>query len=162
MIMNRFIIYVRSIRRAFASLLTGMKRTLHSMLHPELILTQQYPENRETLYIPAAFKAVLVFEKDENGVPKCTACGLCRMNCPNGSISLASRPVQKDDGRTVKQIESYSYNLGSCTFCGLCVDACRFNAIVFSNKFEQSQYVKGKLNLVLYENSALTSKTEKE
>lgn len=159
--MNRLISYTSSIGKAFYSLLVGMYRTIHSLVHPKLVLTQQYPDNRETLYIPTAFKASLTFYKDENGIPKCTACGLCRINCPNDSISLSSCNITLEDGRAKKQIESYVHHLGSCTFCGLCVDACRFGAIEFNSKFEQSQYLKENLEMVLYENSTSTDKTEK-
>lgn len=159
--MNRLIEYPYSIGKAFFSLFIGMYRTVHSMVHPKLVLTQQYPQNRDTIYIPAAFKATLVFSKDADGIPKCTACGLCQISCPNGSISLKSRTVTLEDGRNKKQIDSYVHHLGSCTFCGLCVDSCHFGAIEFNNRFEQSQYLKENLEMVLYENSTLTNKTEK-
>lgn len=156
--MSRLSSYISSIGKAFYSLSVGMYRTLHSLVHPKLVLTQQYPDNRKTLYIPTAFKASLAFHTDENGVPKCTACGLCQMSCPNGSISLTSRSITLEDGRTRKQIDTYVHHLGSCTFCGLCVDACRFGAIEFNNQFEQSQYLKENLEKVLYKNAAPTDK----
>ncbi|MEG0518961.1 MAG: 4Fe-4S dicluster domain-containing protein [Bacteroidales bacterium] len=156
--MSRFSSYISSIGKAFYSLAVGMYRTVHSLVHPKLVLTQQYPDNRKTLYTPTAFKASLAFHIDENGVPKCTACGLCQMSCPNGSISLTSRSRTLEDGRTKRQIDTYVYHLGSCTFCGLCVDACRFGAIEFNNQFEQSQYLKENLEKVLYKNSEPTDK----
>ncbi|MEG0891946.1 MAG: 4Fe-4S binding protein [Bacteroidales bacterium] len=158
--MSKFITYTSSIGKAFFSLFVGMHRTAHSLVHPKLILTQQYPENRATLYIPKAFKGELDLAKDQIGGIKCTACGLCQMSCPNGSISLTSRTVTLEDGRTKKQLDSYVYHLESCTFCGLCVDACRFGAIEFNNKFEQSQYLKENITIVLYKNTTPTNKVE--
>lgn len=158
--MSRLSRYLSSIGKAFASLFTGMRRTLHSMVHPKLILTQQYPENRKTLYIPQAFKGGLEVLLDEAGKPLCIACGLCQLNCPNGTIQLKTRMVPVGEGKTKKQLESYTYQLGNCTFCGLCVDACPCHAIAFNNRFERSQYVKEKLILRLYENPEPTPKTE--
>lgn len=158
--MSRLTSYLSSIGKAFGSLLTGMHRTMHSMVHPKLILTQQYPENRETLYIPPAFKGGLELVSDENGKLLCTACGICQMSCPNGTIRVGSRMAETAEGRPKKQLESYTYNLGSCTFCGLCVDACPFHAIVFNNRFERSEYLKDKLVLSLYKSAASNPKTE--
>ena len=37
------------------------------------------------------------------------------------------------------------YDLGSCTFCELCVTTCPFDAIEFSNDFEQAVFTREKL-----------------
>ena len=66
--MNKCINYIYSIGAAMGSLGKGMFRTFSSMVHPAWILTQQYPENRETtLYIPERFEAELHLIEDENG-----------------------------------------------------------------------------------------------
>lgn len=148
--MNKFIAYPYSILEAFFFLWKGMYRTLHSFVHPKLHLTQEYPNNRETLYIPERFKAELTLLKDEEGKIKCTACGLCQLSCPNGSINLTSTTIQTEEGKNKRVLVSYDYLLGQCTFCGLCVDACNFDALAFTNDFEKSEYVKEKLDKTLY------------
>ena len=148
--MNKFIAYPYSILEAFFFLWKGMYRTLHSFIHPKLHLTQEYPNNRETLYIPERFKAELTLLKDDQGKIKCTACGLCQLSCPNGSIDLTSTTIQTEEGKNKRVLVSYNYFLGNCSFCGLCVDACNFDALAFTNDFEKSEYVKAKLDKTLY------------
>ncbi|MGL5786975.1 MAG: 4Fe-4S dicluster domain-containing protein [Bacteroidales bacterium] len=143
--MNKFLNYPSSIFTAFKSLMIGMKRTFSSMVHPKRILTQQYPENRETLYIPERFKATLYLKKDDEGAYKCTACTLCQTNCPNDTIRIETKTVTLENGKNKRVLATYTYDLGSCTFCGQCVDSCNFDALAFSNDFEQSQYFKDKL-----------------
>lgn len=147
--------YPYSIVKAFYFLSKGLFRTLHSMLHPRLILTQQYPNNRDTLYIPDRFKANLHLIDDEQGNTKCTACGLCQLSCPNGSISVIAGSVQTPEGKTKKTLNSYTYQLGNCTFCGLCVDSCNFGALEFKNDFEQSEYDRSKLEKILYKSATV-------
>lgn len=143
--MNKFLNYPNSIFAAFKSLMIGMKRTFSSMVHPKRILTQQYPENRETLYIPERFKATLFLKKDDEGAYKCTACTLCQTNCPNDTIRIETKTITLENGKNKRVLATYTYDLGSCTFCGQCVDSCNFDALAFSNDFEQSQYFKDKL-----------------
>lgn len=142
--MNPVVKYITDVFGGFYSLGKGMYRTFHSLTHPKLILTQQYPENRETtLYIPERFKAELSLIK-EGDVYKCTACTLCQTACPNGSIRITTQMTQVD-GKNKKELLSYEYDLGKCTFCGQCVDACNFGALEFTNHFENSEYFKEKL-----------------
>ena len=143
--MNQFFNYPYSVFAAFKSLLIGMKRTFSSMVHPKRILTQQYPENRDTLYIPERFKATLYLKKDDEGAFKCTPCTLCQTNCPNGTIVIKTKTITLENGKNKRVLDEYIYDLGSCTFCGQCVDSCNFDALDFNNDFEQSQYFKDKL-----------------
>lgn len=149
--MNKCISYIYSVGAAFASLGKGMFRTLSSMVHPSRILTQQYPENRETtLYIPERFQARLHLISDENGY-KCTACTLCQIACPNGTIQITTKTATTPEGKNKRILDQYIYNLGQCTFCGQCVDSCNFEALEFTNQFENSEYNKRKLIKILNE-----------
>jgi NADH-quinone oxidoreductase subunit I len=151
--MKKIWAYPYSIIEAFFFLSKGLYRTLHSMLHPKLILTQEYPNNRDTLYIPQRFKATLHLIDDENGDTKCTACGLCQLSCPNGSITVFAGTVQTPEGKAKKTLDSYTYELGNCAFCGLCVDSCNFGALEFTNYFESSEYDRSKLEKILYKST---------
>ena len=62
-------------------------------------ITEQYPENRATLEIPERFRAELTLKYDAAGRHKCIACGICQMNCPNGTIKLTTKMVDLPDGK---------------------------------------------------------------
>ena len=144
--MNKCINYIYSIGAAIGSLGKGMFRTFSSLIHPTRILTQQYPENRETtLYIPERFEGELHLIEDENGKLKCTACTLCQTACPNDTIRIEVEKVTTPEGKTKRVLSRYIYDLGRCTFCGQCVDSCNFGALEMINHFENSEYDKRKL-----------------
>ena len=108
-------------------------------------ITKQYPENRDQLEIPERFRATLSFVYDAEGNHKCIACGLCQMNCPNGTIHIETKMVDMPDGKKKRKLDKYMYDLGSCTFCQLCVLSCPHGAIEFSNDFEQAVFTRSKL-----------------
>lgn len=125
------------------SLLTGMRVTWGELWTKKI--TEQYPENRATLVIPDRFRGELVMPHDESNEHACTACGICQMNCPNGTIKVMSRSVETEDGKKKKVLDRYIYDLGMCTFCNLCVTTCPQDAIEFSNTFENAIYTRSKL-----------------
>ncbi len=135
--------YFSSLFKGTASLLKGLQVTGKELVTPKL--TYQYPENRDTLEIPERFRGTLKFKYDSEGYHKCIACGLCQMNCPNGTISIETKMVEMPDGKKKKKLERYMYDLGSCTFCMLCVTSCATKAIEFSNEFEQAVFTREKL-----------------
>ena len=82
---------------------------------------------------------------DENGNHKCIACGLCQMNCPNGTIKITSETVTTEEGKKKKVLVKYEYDLGSCMFCELCVKSCPHGAIKFAPTFENAVFTRSKL-----------------
>lgn len=125
------------------SLLTGMRITWGELWTKKI--TEQYPENRATLVIPNRFRGELTMPHDENNEHACTACGICQMNCPNGTIQVISRSIETEDGKKKKVLDKYIYDLGLCTFCNLCVITCPSDAIKFANTFENSLFTRSKL-----------------
>lgn len=125
------------------SLLTGMRITWDELWTKKI--TEQYPENRATLVIPDRFRGELTMPHDENNEHACTACGICQMNCPNGTIQVISRSIETEDGKKKKVLDKYIYDLGLCTFCNLCVITCPSDAIKFANTFENSLFTRSKL-----------------
>ncbi len=125
------------------SLLTGMRITWGELWTKKI--TEQYPENRATLVIPDRFRGELTMPHDENNEHACTACGICQMNCPNGTIQVISRSIETEDGKKKKVLDKYIYDLGLCTFCNLCVITCPSDAIKFANTFENSLFTRNKL-----------------
>jgi NADH-quinone oxidoreductase subunit I len=146
--MKSFIKYFVDLINGVVSLLKGMAITGHYFIHPSEIITEQYPDNRDTLKMFDRFKGELIMPHNENNQHHCTGCGICEINCPNGSIEIISR-MEDVDGKKKKVIDKHIYHLGMCTFCGLCVKACPSNAIVFSQKFEHASYDRHSFTKVL-------------
>ncbi len=122
----------------------GMYITMLNFLRPKV--TEQYPENRGEHVYFERFRALLTMPHDGENHHKCTACGICARNCPNGTITVTTRT--EDDpatGKPRKVLDKHLYDLGSCTFCALCVQGCPFGAIEFSNSFEHSVFTRERL-----------------
>ena len=51
--------------------------------------------------------------------------------------------------RKKKVLDDYLYDLGDCMFCQLCTNACNFDAIEFTNDFENAVFDRSKLVLHL-------------
>ncbi len=160
--MNSAIRYISSIYNAVSSFINGMKLTGNSFISPRKILTQQYPENKKTLYIPNKFRAQVTLPHDENNEHKCTGCTLCEKACPNGSIQIITAVDDLGEGKTKKRLDKWVYNLGMCTFCNQCIEACPSDAIIMSNKFENSVYNKDTLIYLLNNPGSKLKEKEKE
>lgn len=132
--------YFKSVGEGVKSLLVGMGVTGKELVTPKI--TEQYPENRATLQIADRFRAELTLKYDAEGRHKCIACGICQMNCPNGTIKLETKMVELPDGKKKRKLDKYLYDLGSCTFCMLCVTTCPQDALEFSNDFEQATFTR--------------------
>ncbi len=139
--------YFGELGYAVKSLAIGLKTTLVEYFTPKS--TEQYPENRKTtLHVAKRHRGRLVMKTDESGVLKCTACTLCEKTCPNGTIKIATKMVETEDGKKKRQLVDYRYDLGECMFCQLCVNVCNFDAIEFTNDFENATF--GREALVLH------------
>lgn len=145
--MSSVLQYFKGLFQGIGSLLTGMKVTWKELFTKKV--TFQYPENRDTLVISDRFRCELVMPHDENNEHNCTACGICQMNCPNGTIEVRSQMIVTEDGKKKKILDEYHYNLGLCTFCNLCVLTCPSDAIVFSNNFESAMFTREGLKMTL-------------
>lgn len=135
--------YLTSVGSGIKSLVTGMAVTGKEFVTPKV--TECYPENRATLDIADRFRAELTLKYDESGHHACIGCGICQMNCPNGTIQLTTKMVELPDGKKKRKLDKYMYDLGSCTFCMLCVTTCPQDALEFSNDFEQAVFTRDKL-----------------
>lgn len=140
--MSNIIEYFSSVGKGIVSLVKGMQVTGKELVTKKI--TECYPENRDNLNISDRFRAVLTL-KEVDGHHKCIGCGICQMNCPNGTITLQTKMVDLPDGKKKKVLDKYMYDLGSCTFCMLCVTTCPQGALEFSNDFEQSVFTREKL-----------------
>lgn len=136
--------YFSGLFTGIKSLLVGMSVTMKELFTKKI--TQQYPENRQTLVIPSRVRGNLTMPHDENNEHACTACGICQINCPNGTITVESEMVMTEEGKKKRALTVYTYRLGQCTFCNLCVLTCPSDAIKFSNEFENSVFNKAVLD----------------
>ncbi len=141
--MSTFKEYFQGVGKGIKSLVKGMEVTGKELVTPKV--TECYPENRATLNIPERFRAELTLKYDSEGRHKCIGCGICQMNCPNGTITLQTKMVELPDGKKKRKLDRYLYDLGSCTFCMLCVTTCPQNALEFSNDFEQAVFTRDSL-----------------
>ena len=140
--------YFGGIAAGLKTLATGMKITWKEYFTPKS--TEQYPENRKTtLHVAERHRGRLVMLRDENGAVKCTACTLCEKTCPNGCIKIKTEMLTTQAGQQKRRPVDYQYDLGDCMFCQLCVNACNFDAIKFTNDFENATFSRDALALHL-------------
>lgn len=138
--MRSIIEYIREIAEGVWSLLKGMMITGKYFFSPGRIVTQKYPDNRKTLVVAERFKGEVVMPHNEKNEHRCTGCGICEINCPNGSIEVISKTIITEDGKKKRAIDKHIYRLGMCTFCALCVKTCPSNALAFSQEFEHAVF----------------------
>ena len=136
--------YFGGIAHGLKTLATGLKITFKEYLTPKS--TEQYPENRKTtLHVAKRHRGRLVFKRNDDGSYKCTACTLCEKACPNGTIQIKTEMVTTEEGKKKRQLVDYQYDLGDCMFCQLCTNACNFDAIEFTNDFENAVFDRNSL-----------------
>ena len=129
-------------------MLIGMKTTLKIFFRKKT--TECYPENRKKdLYISPLYRGCLEMLHTADNHHHCVACGICQMNCPNGTIKVESEMVTDAEGKKTKVLKAYTYDLGRCMFCELCVRTCPHHAIQFTNQFENAVFTRSKLILTL-------------
>lgn len=147
--MSSFTKYFSDLTKGIGTLLTGMRVTSGYFFSPSEIVTEKYPENRATLKMFDRFKGEVTMPHQADNTHKCTGCGICEMNCPNGSIQVLTRKETNEEGKSVRALDTYIYHLSMCTFCGLCVKTCPSDAIIFGQEFEHAVFDRQKLTKVL-------------
>lgn len=147
--MNSFINYITEIVRGFITLLKGMSVTgKYFVTSSRTIVTQKYPENRKELKMFDRFKGEVIMPHNEKNEHRCNGCGICEMNCPNGSIEIITR-MEEVDGKKKRVIDKHIYHLSMCTFCALCVKTCPSDALAFGQEFEHAVFDREQLTKVL-------------
>jgi len=146
--MNSILTYFKNIFHGVNTLLKGMAVTGHYIVRPKEIITQQYPENRETLKMFDMFRGEVVLTHTDSNEHRCTGCSACEVACPNGSIEIISKREMVDD-KPKKVIDKFVYHLSMCTFCNLCILSCPTDAIKMSKDFEHAVFDRAQLTKVL-------------
>jgi len=158
--MNSVIKYFTDIYKGVRSLWAGMMVTGKYFVSPGEIVTEQYPENRATLKMEERFKGEVVMPHDENNQHRCTGCGICEINCPNGSIEIITERIPNEEGKMVRVIDKHIYHLSMCTFCELCIKTCPSNALAWGQNFEHAVFDRSKLTNVLNKPGSSLKKKE--
>lgn len=136
--------YIGKLFHGIGSLISGFKVTGKEFFTKKV--TEEYPDNRDTLEISPRFRGRLIMTDPA----KCVACGICQINCPNDTIKIVSEMVTDEEtGRKKKILLSYEYDLGACMFCQLCVNSCPHKVLSFSTDFENAVYDRNHLKLRL-------------
>jgi len=154
--------YFKEIFRGIGTLINGMRVTSYYFVHPKEIVTQKYPENRKKLKMFDRFKGEVIMPHDENNQHRCTGCGICQINCPNGSIEVITRKETTPDGKTERILEKHIYNLSMCTFCELCIKTCPSDALAWGQAFEHAVFDRKKLINVLNKPGSSLKKVKAE
>lgn len=141
--------YIKDVWSALRSLWTGLRRTLYYFTHHKEIITQEYPNNRNTLVLPERFKGEVVMPHNEVNEHRCTGCTACEIACPNGTIKVITKFDITPEGKKKKAIDKLVYHLELCTLCNLCIEACPSDAIKMAQTFEHSVYNRNDLIKVL-------------
>ena len=97
--------YFNDFFTGLGSLLKGMRITLGEFFTKKV--TECYPENRATLKMFDRFRGDLTMIHNEDNEHRCVACGICEMNCPNGTIHVESRMEETEDGKKKKVLVRY-------------------------------------------------------
>ena len=152
--------YIKNILIGIWRLMQGMYVTLLNLFRKKT--TEQYPENRGKVFPHERMRGELVLFHNEANEHRCTACGICELNCPNDTIQIISRKeTDEGTGKEKKVLDRYLYNVGSCIFCSLCATSCPQDAIGWSNNFEHAVFSRSKLlGQLNREGSVLMKKTK--
>ncbi|HNR42099.1 MAG TPA: 4Fe-4S binding protein [Bacteroidales bacterium] len=143
--MRSIVKYISEVLSGVWSLLKGMKVTGSYFFRPSAIVTQKYPENRKDLVMFERFKGEVIMPHNENNEHRCTGCGICEINCPNGTIEVITKTIITPEGKKKRAIDKHIYRLSMCSFCALCVKTCPSNALAFSQEFEHAVFDRSKL-----------------
>lgn len=142
--------YIADIIGGLKTLLSGMKVTGYYFFNARKeIITQQYPENRDTLKMFDRFRGEVIMPHDENNEHRCTGCSSCELICPNGSIQVISDKAVNEQGKNKKIIDKHVYHLSMCTLCNLCIEVCPTDAIIMGQGFEHAVYDRSELTKIL-------------
>ena len=103
-------------------------------------ITVNYPDQKVPMFPRYRGKQVLM--RDENGLEKCVACGLCAVACPADAIYLEAA---ENDGTVMagpRYASIYQIHKTRCIFCGYCEEACPVSAIFMGKDYELAVYSK--------------------
>ncbi len=94
-------------------------------------ITRRYPEQK--MELAPTLHGVPVLVMNEDGSPRCVACGLCEFVCPPRAIDITpgetDRPIER-------QPREFVIDMLRCIECSYCEEVCPEEAIVMSTDYE--------------------------
>ena len=106
--------------------------------HVRKPVTVNYPDEKVPMF--PKFRGKQVLMRDESGLEKCVACGLCAVACPADAIYLEAA---ENDGSVMagpRYAKVYQIHKTRCIFCGYCEEACPVSAIFMGKDYETAVY----------------------
>ena len=103
-------------------------------------ITVNYPDQKVPMFPKYRGKQVLM--RDENGLEKCVACGLCSVACPADAIYLEAAENDGTVQAGPRYASVYQIHKTRCIFCGYCEEACPVSAIFMGKDYELAVYSK--------------------
>jgi NADH-quinone oxidoreductase subunit I len=103
-------------------------------------ITVNYPDEKIPVFPKYRGKQVLM--RDENGLEKCVACGLCAVACPADAIYLEAAENDGSVQAGPRYAKVYQIHKTRCIFCGYCEEACPVSAIFMGKDYELAVYSK--------------------
>jgi NADH-quinone oxidoreductase subunit I len=116
--------------------LVGFATTFKHMFRKPI--TVNYPEQKLPVFPKYRGKQVLM--RDENGLEKCVACGLCAVACPADAIYLEAAENDGSVQAGPRYASVYQIHKTRCIFCGYCEEACPVSAIFMGKDYELAVY----------------------
>ncbi len=86
------------------------------------------------------YRGKQVLMRDENGLEKCVACGLCAVACPADAIYLEAAENDGSVQAGPRYAKIYQIHKTRCIFCGYCEEACPVSAIFMGKDYELAVY----------------------
>ena len=118
--------------------LVGFATTFKHMFRKPI--TVNYPDEKVPMFPKYRGKQVLM--RDENGLEKCVACGLCAVACPADAIYLEAAENDGSVQAGPRYASLYQIHKTRCIFCGYCEEACPVSAIFMGKDYELAVYDK--------------------
>jgi NADH-quinone oxidoreductase subunit I len=97
-------------------------------------ITVNYPDQKVPVFPKYRGKQVLM--RDENGLEKCVACGLCSVACPSDAIYLEAAENDGSVAAGPRYASTYQIHKTRCIFCGYCEEACPVDALFLGKNYE--------------------------
>ena len=103
-------------------------------------ITVNYPDQKVPMF--PKFRGKQVLMRDENGLEKCVACGLCSVACPADAIYLEAAENDGSVQAGPRYAMTYQIHKTRCIFCGFCEEACPVGAVFMGKDYETAVYSK--------------------
>ncbi len=117
-------------------ILKGLALTLRKMFSKSV--TVQYPKEKKRLFPGFRGRHALIRDPQTGGA-RCVACMRCATVCPSKCISIR---YSKDEVTGARKVTSYEIEALRCIYCGYCEEVCPVNAIVLTEEYEYSDYLR--------------------